>query len=238
MSDRIYLSRLMPNLRSREARRDLGDCMAMHRTIMRAFPDKLSDEGTARAEAGVLYRVESATNGDLMLLVQSVVPPDWARLPPSWLFPAAQPDLKDITGALSRIDSGRVLRFKLVANPTRKIDTKTGADGRKNNGKRVELRCEEEWLAWLERRAERSGFRLRAVHAARHVPDVRSGRELKATGRKSGPDGSSFRLTFRGVAFEGRLQVVDVALFRAGVRAGVGSGKAYGYGLLSLAPGG
>jgi CRISPR system Cascade subunit CasE len=79
---------------------------------------------------------------------------------------------------------------------------------------------------------------LKAVHASAHVPDVRSGRDLRATGLEKRPDGSSSRLTFYGVTFEGRLEVVDTALFRAGLQAGMGSGKAYGYGLLSLAPGG
>jgi CRISPR system Cascade subunit CasE len=237
MSSQIYLSRLVPNIRCREARRDLADCMAMHRTLMNAFPDRLSSNGAARSEAGVLYRVESTADGATVLLVQSALPPEWEKLPPSWLQPASEPQVKEITEALGRIDVGSVLRFKLVANPTRKIGTKTGADGRKNNGKRVELRGEEEWLAWLERKAGQSGFRLRAVRAAAHVPDVRTGRDLRATGLKKGPDGSSSRLTFCGVAFEGRLEVVDASLFQAGLRAGIGPGKAYGYGLLSLARG-
>jgi CRISPR system Cascade subunit CasE len=236
MSSPLYLSRLVPNIRSREARRDLANCVAMHRTLMKAFPDGLSPNGAARSEAGLLYRVEATLDGAVALLVQSALPPDWMRLPPSWLKPASEPQVKEIAGALARIDSGSVLRFKLVANPTRKIATKTGADGRKNNGKRVELRGEEEWLAWLERKAVQSGFRLRAVRASAHVPDIRSGRDLKAVGLEKQPDGSSSRLTFCGVAFEGRLEVVDTVLFNAGLRAGIGSGKAYGYGLLSLAP--
>jgi CRISPR system Cascade subunit CasE len=238
MSDQIYLSRLVPNIRSRDARRDLADCMAMHRTLMSAFPDKLSSNGAARAEAGLLYRVEAAAGGAIGLLVQSILAPNWGRLPSSWLLPDAEPQVKEITQALGRVDSGSLLRFKLVANPTRKIGTKTGADGRKNNGKRVELCGEQEWLAWLERKAGQSGFRLKAVRAASHVPDVRSGRELRATGRKRGPDGSSSRLTFCGVVFEGRLEVVDAVLFHACLRAGIGPGKSYGYGLLSLAAGG
>ncbi len=238
MSDQIYLSRLVPNIRSREASQDLADCMAMHRTLMRAFPDRLSSTGAARCEAGILYRTEAAADGAIVLLVQSALPPDWAHLPPSWLHPDAEPQVKEITEALGRVNAGSLLRFKLVANPTRKIGTKTGADGRKNNGKRVELGGEQEWLAWLERKAGQSGFRLKAVRAASHVPDVRSGRDLRATGCKRGPDGSSSRLTFYGVVFEGRLEVVDVALFQASLRAGIGPGKSYGYGLLSLAPGG
>ena len=238
MSDQIYLSRLVPNLRSREAQRDLADCMAMHRTLMSAFPDKLSFSGAARAEAGLLYRVEALPSGAIAVLVQSALPPDWAHLPPCWLHREDEPQVKEITEALGRIESGSLLRFKLAANPTRKIGTKTGADGRKNNGKRVELRGEQEWLAWLERKAGQSGFRLKAVHAASHVPDVRSGRDLRATGAKRGPDGSASTLIFYGVVFEGRLEVVDAALFHACLRAGIGPGKSYGYGLLSLAPGG
>jgi hypothetical protein len=59
MSSPIYLSRLVPNIRSREARRDLADCVAMHRTLMNTFPDGLSSNGAARSEAGLLYRVEA-----------------------------------------------------------------------------------------------------------------------------------------------------------------------------------
>jgi CRISPR system Cascade subunit CasE len=238
MSDQVYLSRLTPNLRSREGRRSLDDCMLMHRTLMSAFPDDLSSNGAARAEAGLLYRVESTADGVIVLLVQSGLSPNWANLPPLWLDPDNEPQVKTITEALGRIDSGSLLRFKLVANPTRKIGTKSGADGSKNNGKRVELRGEQEWVGWLERKGEQSGFRLKAVRAATHVPDVRSGRDLRAMGRKRLPDGSASRLTFCGVTFEGRLEVVDTALFHASIRVGLGPGKAYGYGLLSLAHGG
>ena len=237
MGDQLYLSRLVLNLRNREARRDLNDCMAMHRTLMGAFPDKLSSDGAARAEAGVLYRVEPLSDGSIGVIVQSGLPPDWTSLPPGWVDPRIAPQTKEITESLGRIESGRQLRFKLVSNPTRKIGTKTDVDGRKNNGRRVELRGEEEWLKWLKRKASQAGFQLRSVRAAAHVPDVQTSRDLRSTGVKKAPDGSVSRLTFSGVAFEGRLEVVDVSLFRTNLRAGIGPGKAYGYGLLSLARG-
>src|ERR1039458_9180166 len=71
MNSPIYLSRLVPNIRSREARRDLADCVGMHRTLMNAFPDGLSSNGDARREAGLLYRVEATADGSIALLVQS-----------------------------------------------------------------------------------------------------------------------------------------------------------------------
>jgi CRISPR system Cascade subunit CasE len=37
------------------------------------------------------------------------------------------------------------------------------------------------------------------------------------------------------VQFEGDLEVTDAAAFRAALAQGIGSGKAYGFGLLSIA---
>jgi CRISPR system Cascade subunit CasE len=44
------------------------------------------------------------------------------------------------------------------------------------------------------------------------------------------------QLTFVSVLFEGRLRVTDPGKFRATLERGVGSAKAYGFGLLSIAP--
>jgi CRISPR system Cascade subunit CasE len=38
------------------------------------------------------------------------------------------------------------------------------------------------------------------------------------------------------VVFEGRLRVTDAEAFRRALAAGIGSGKAFGFGLLSVAP--
>jgi CRISPR system Cascade subunit CasE len=43
-------------------------------------------------------------------------------------------------------------------------------------------------------------------------------------------------MTFGSVLFEGRLAITDTEQFRATLAAGIGSGKAYGFGLLSVAP--
>ena len=216
--------------------RDLSDCVAMHRTLMRAFPDLLSSSGAARAEAGLLYRVEPTAKFTISLVVQSRLRPDWLRLPPFWHQPEAEPQVKEITEAISRVEAGRRLRFKLLANPTRKISGKPNRDGLKNTGKRVELVTEYEWLAWLERKALQFGFRLKTFRASPHLPDVRTVGKMKATGFKKRADGARSQLTFYGVVFEGCLEVVDISLFRVGLTAGIGSGKAYGYGLLSIAP--
>ena len=42
-------------------------------------------------------------------------------------------------------------------------------------------------------------------------------------------------MSFGSVLFEGELIVTDVEAFRAALVKGIGSGKAYGFGLLSIA---
>ncbi|MFZ5824072.1 MAG: type I-E CRISPR-associated protein Cas6/Cse3/CasE [Bacillota bacterium] len=225
----MYLSRLFLNPQSAAVRQDLGDCQALHRTLMRAFPEEggVSD---ARARWGVLHRVdEDPGTGRLSLLAQSLVEPDWSRLPPGYYM--GLPVTKSIDRQLAAIQSGLVLAFRLRANPTRKIDTKTGPDGKKRNGQRVELRRDEDRIAWLKEKGRAGGFALLTVDLNPAVPDVRIhiGRS-----RGSHPRG---RLTFGAVTFEGRLQVTDAERFLETLRHGIGSAKAYGFGLLSIARG-
>lgn len=240
----MYLSRLILDLGSSAVRRDLGDCQALHRTIMSAFPESLS-AGAARSAAGVLYRIEPPTRSRAVaLLVQSRIAPDWSRLPEGYLAGAnghqENPACKSVGAYYDALQAGDVLTFRLRANPTKKIDTKSGADGARRNGKRVELRAEAERLAWLGRKAEQSGFELLGVQARADVPDVLTMPEDKLKGRRPrlGPGeaaDSEHRLTFGAALFEGRIRIYGVAAFRRALEEGIGPGKAYGFGLLSIA---
>jgi len=225
----MYLSRLVLNRRCRAVRRDLGDCHNLHRTLMSAFPDLGNGGGKARARLGLLYRLEEDVSG-ARVLVQSEREPDWSNLDPEYFL--RPPECKRVAELYASLEAGQLLRFRLRANPTRKIKTKSGPDGRRNNGKRVELRTEGEWLAWLQRKGVQHGFRLQAVSAVGQVADVRTIRFGKLTGRKDGGP-----LTFFAVEFEGRLVIESPGLFKAALRNGIGPGKAYGLGLLSIAPG-
>jgi CRISPR system Cascade subunit CasE len=48
--------------------------------------------------------------------------------------------------------------------------------------------------------------------------------------------GKKHRLSFGSVLFEGVLEITDAERFQKTLEAGIGSGKAYGFGLLSIAP--
>lgn len=241
----LFLSRLSLNLHDRAVRRDLGDCQAMHKRILSAFGD--TEARAARAAFGVLYRVEhDARTNMTAVLVQSSERPDWSCLPAQYLreHEADNPACKSVVDKYAGLKAGMHLRFRLRANPTRKIETKTLADGKRRNGKRVELRDEAEQAAWLERKAAQHGFRLRAVRSIDE--DKRTG--LRKSQDEDANDGGDVaaagddkrvrppRLTFASMLFEGELIVTNKELFVAALEGGVGTGKAYGFGLLSIAP--
>lgn len=223
-----YLSRLTLNLRSREVRRDLADCQQLHRTIMSAFPQAGGGE-PARERFGVLYRLETNRAGNVSLLVQSCGTPDWSRLPSGYTLDT--PEFKPVDHIYSSFAAGCACVFRLRANPTRKINTRSGPDGRRRNGTRVELHGEEEWLGWLKRKGEQYGFRLLSARANAGVSDARACREARIVGIRP----ANGRLTLFPVLFEGRLTITDPARFREALLRGIGAGKAYGLGLLSLA---
>jgi CRISPR system Cascade subunit CasE len=257
----MYLSRLILNPRGRAVRRDLAGHQDLHRTVLSLFPQLPQDvpPGTdARQHFGVLHRVDTdQPTGRVTLLVQSRAAPDFSRLPPEYLLSPAgsvpNPHCKSVADPYKAIQPGMRLAFRLRANPTRKIDTKSGPDGRRRNGKRVDLRTDEERTGWLSRKAVEAGFRLVEVRTHRpiegllagsgSVPDVNVAVEARLWGRRGGAerrarskDSRGNPLTFASVLFEGVLEVTDPDRLRDALAHGIGSGKAYGFGLLSVAP--
>jgi CRISPR system Cascade subunit CasE len=237
-TDTLYLSRLGLNPRERAVQADLADCQSLHRTIMAAFPPVAG--GAARQSHGVLHRVDvHPQTGAIVLLVQSRLPPDWSHLPPRYLteLPGSpNPTWKPVHALYAGLKSQDQLGFRLRANPTRKIETKSGPAGERHNGRRVELRDEAAQLAWLRRKGEQHGFALGQVRGEPDVWNVRANPTGKVTGglRPSPPTRGGRQLTFAAVTFDGELRVTDADRFRAALVDGIGSAKAYGFGLLSI----
>jgi CRISPR system Cascade subunit CasE len=213
------LSRLELQSRHLGVARDLADVAEMHRTIMRAFPR--SGDASPRAALGVLFRAELDAQRTIVL-VQSKVRPEWDQLADGYLVRA---ETKHIGDSLAGIADGRELRFLLVANPSRKI----ARDGARNS-QRVEMRTDDERHRWLADRAARHGFRLggHGPHDGVRVDRIVMPRPTRGT--------SHSRITVKPVRYEGRLVVTDAELFVDTIQRGLGPAKAYGCGLLSVAP--
>jgi CRISPR system Cascade subunit CasE len=109
--------------------------------------------------------------------------------------------------------AGQALAFRLRANPTAKRE-----------GKRFGLMTEGLQRAWLERKGAAAGFRPSLFQVA-------------CEGMANGHKGEN-TLTHLAVRFDGVLTVIDGDAFSAAIENGIGPAKAFGFGLLSVAPGG
>jgi len=234
----LYLSRLLLNLRDRNARRDLADVQQLHRTLLNAFP-AAPDDAPAREHFGVLFRPEPTPDQPLVVrvLVQSTHVPDWSHLLPGYLAPPIDarpnPAVRPVDD-YDRIVTGMMLRFRLRANPTQRIGKTNTDQDEKWRGKRVDVRGDEERVAWLQRKADQSGFRLVSVRSAPELADVRISPQANVIGYRRDKT-EPRRMSFGAAVFEGLLEVQDVDRFRQTLNTGIGSGKAYGFGLLSIA---
>ncbi len=219
----IYLSRIVIDPRLPSGRRALADVAACHRAIMSGYPDGLG--AGARSRLRVLWREDPAVPTGL--LVQSGIEPDLDRLKRA---------LGGLDAAVKRIDqrfreairADTELTFRLLANVTRKIDTRSTPTGARRHGRRVPLRREGDRLAWLQRRMAIAGAEIVSVGG---VPDVQVRGPLRRTGRRAGTV-----LTFEGFDYVGRLLIRDAPAFLRCLAEGIGPGKAYGFGLLLVAP--
>jgi CRISPR system Cascade subunit CasE len=233
----LYLSRVAVDLRSRPVRRDLADCYEMHRTVMSLFGQLPRRDRDGR----VLYRVETDRRAGVhpTLLIQSPAPPGWVELPEGYLLSAdGNPASKRIDGALSLLEAGTTLRFRLRANPTRKIRVAGGENGNApQRPARVDLRGHDHLMGWIQRKAQQGGFDLLQVEVEDNrppLPDVRwQTADLVRGARRT--NGSVARLTFAAVTFDGHLRVRDPANLTETIRCGIGSAKGFGFGLLSIA---
>jgi CRISPR system Cascade subunit CasE len=207
----MFLSKLTLDPLDRNVRRDVRNAYDLHRTVLRAFPDA-ADGGPGK----VLFRLEPGRAGEPVVLVQSEKEPRWDRLPAGYAVIDGPKSLADVAFRV-----GQRLRFRLRANPTKRVRAVAGGES-SFVGKRVGLVHEADQEAWLRRKADAGGFRILGV---RTVPE--------SEGRAWKP---GFDLAFVAVRFDGLLEVADPAAFRHTLVAGVGSAKGLGFGLLSVAP--
>ena len=135
--------------------------------------------------------------------------------------------------AYQTLHEGQPLAFRLRANPTKRIG-KTNAD---LPGKRVALVREEEQIEWLARKGRggeadgTGGFELVMNEGAPSVTVVPEGKKF---GRKT-ENGIKHEMRHVAVLFEGVLRITDADAFRRTLVRGIGSAKAFGFGLLSIA---
>lgn len=242
----MYLSRLELDLTKRDTMRALASPALFHGAIEDAFPCKRSapaPSGLADGDGqmslfdtfgGVsasfapererkLWRVD-ALRGKTYLLLLSRERPDLSEAArqfgtgKSW-------ETKNYNPFLDGIRDGEILRFRLTANPTVSRSSPRNADGEKARGSVYAHITAEHQRLWLLQKAERRGFRLK--EDSFDVTESRWRTFRKGTERKQ-------RVTLLSVTYEGTLKVTDTDAFREALTEGIGRGKAYGMGLLTV----
>jgi CRISPR system Cascade subunit CasE len=217
----VWLTRIVPAPRSRDARRDTEGTSAavnLHRRLMSLFPDDVGPD--ARARLGVLFRTEDTPAGTQILL-QSNHQPDPTGLPAGYGTAVTRP----LDPLLDALAAGLTVRYRCVANAVRK----PGASTRElyNLPAVVALRGApaDEW--WL-RQAEAAGLKPLRVRS----------QPLDAVRGRRGPHGPAAEQQLRHARtqFDGTAAIIDPDLLRTRITEGIGRGKAYGCGLLSVAP--
>lgn len=213
----MFLSRLVLNLRCPQVIADLSDSQALHRTIMKGFG--FVPGGTARDNLEVLTRVEERPTA---ILVSSAVEPDWSHLPADYL--AATVQVRPMDAAWAVIVPGLRLRFRLVAAPVRATASgETRVDGRRQRGRKTPILEPAVASIWLRHQLDKAGADVEILTDVMRLPTMKGGRA------------STTDVVHSGFRFDGTLVVRDPDLLRTAMSEGFGPGKAYGFGLLTVA---
>lgn len=238
-----YLSRIPLNPMRRRSLALLENPQLIHAEILNALPTQPVRERT-------LWRREVVGDADgrqrrVNLIVLSQTQPSWAEVVNEYGWPDTQEGealVRDYDRALSHVQLGRELAFRVTANPSsvthepKRTSSPQAVQLSKGRGVRVGHRSAPHQLDWFLQRA-----------AGEDTPwGFTVGDRLTSSVRLVGRERISFRkhrqgpwVTLDTATFEGVLRVTDVSRFREVLLGGLGRGKAYGCGLLTVAkPGG
>lgn len=188
------------------------DSYAWHKRVWEAFPDKQPTD-----KRDFLTRLDD-TGEHFRLLILSPQPP----VRPGWC-----PEVNWRSKSIPQDFYGHsAYRFSLLANPTRRRVVRDAKGNRKKNGQRVPVGKRDDLIHWIEQKASQHGF---VVHAdsLKTVPRPRQ-HFLISRSKTSG--------THSATEFIGRLEVSDRDRFTEAATRGIGSAKAFGFGMLCLHP--
>jgi CRISPR system Cascade subunit CasE len=221
----MYLTRFDVNPARRGAQRLLGSPQAMHAAVLASFPPEGSTVRPQEDVARVLWRVDRTGKTAAQLYIASPTTPDLTHLVEQAGWPTTQTwQTRDYSALLDRLEEGQQWGFRLKANPVHGVRIREGK--RTQPLGHVTVTQQENWLTT---RAEKHGFALSKgaegapqviVHSRETVRFLRQGATV----------------TLTTATYDGILTVVDAGALRTALVAGMGRGKGYGCGLLTLAP--
>lgn len=243
----MYLTKFPINMTRRETRRMLASPYRIHAALSGSFSGHDSSEN---GEGRLLWRVDRETDGSTNLFIVSPQIPSLAGLNEQigWPDLDRQWQTRSYDGFLSQIDVGQVYGFRLCANP---VVSRTSIKNSHGNSKRVAHLTPLQQMAWLvgeavyqEAGVEASDYIMKEseTRAARNGFEVEHGSDgslqlaISEISKRVFRQGIMGRtITLATARYDGILKVTDSEKMRHALTRGIGHGKGFGCGLLTLA---
>lgn len=243
----MYMTKFPINTTRRETRRMLASPYRLHAALSGSFP---GHGGSENDNGRLLWRVDREADGSTNLLIVSPKMPSLVGLNEQigWPDIDRQWQTRSYDGFLSQLDVGQVYGFRLCANP---VVSRTSIKNDRGSSKRIAHLTPLQHMAWLVGEA---AFQEAGIKAPEHImyeSETRAARngfevehgvdgslqllvsEISKRKFKQGTTGRTIALAT--ARYDGVLKVTDSEKMRHALARGIGHGKGFGCGLLTLA---
>jgi len=203
----MYISKIDLDTRRHETAKAVYNPAIFHGALERSF------EGDRQHP---LWRIEQA-NGNTSLLIVSKDKPIFTSLVKQFGFTSRPAQIKDYDIFLEKgIQTGDILRFRIVANPTIKINGKRVPLNMKNTENYPRLSATD----WLRDRLEKNGALTIDVQINSYSKKTAVSKDKK--------------VYYIQATYDGTLKIKDRKKFVELLKNGIGHEKAYGCGLVTV----
>ena len=210
----MILTRTFLNVRRDGARKLLGSPQAMHAAILSGFPPGME-------AARPLWRIDSDDRLRPALYVLSAHRPDFTHIEEQAGWPShGLTNSMPYDPLLDALQAGTDWAFRLTANPVHRATINA-------KQKVVAHVTVAQQIAWLVDRQELLGAEIGSVDEPSFTLTNREVRRFRREGAT---------VTLGTATFQGVLRVRNPEVLRAALTTGIGRAKAYGCGLMTLAP--
>lgn len=223
----MFISRLPLNAARIGAAKLINAPYRMHAAVEASFPP----DSDGDADGRILWRVDhDSAQHSVWLYVVSPTEPDFTHIIEQAGWPShMQWTTVDYSRMLESLENGQTFRFRLKANPSRRANSDLNPNGPAPvsiKGKIMPCVSIEQKISWLGRQAAAHGFSI-TEHDGHPQVSVTE-QNIDKLRRK----GSI--VTMRTSMFTGLLTITDVDKFRHALTHGIGRGKGFGCGLLTI----